>query len=336
VTEAKALKAATSRARAAKHERKVLALRTRTTLEDMARHTLALRIARSSRQAAAASSLLKALAAQARLGAAEQITIAAEERASEVLDAQSRVAWLNHTARLMNEVVLEETARQVAQRQAAARSQREALERAVREMRADESALLEKMKAEQAHAEAAFLAQHVETMDVRPGVGGSRAAVLGGIDGARLVEERLADGVDTDTDPQRVHTLERIHRALGREEAARQVAMRATGARLREAALDTGAALADAEAMSMLAHEQVEATSNSLRGLSVIGAMSDLLGGAERLDAAAAGGSAGGSARASAVGTRRGSASGGGGAGSALGGSSRRASGVPPPPVPVR
>ena len=260
--EAKALRAATARAKAAKHERKVIALRTRVTLEDMSRHTLSMRITRSSKQAAAASSLLKALAVQARASAAEAIKAAAAERTASLSSAQSRVAWLNHTARVMNEAVLEETARQVAQRQAATRSQKEALDRAIREMKVDDGAVLAKFRADQDHAEAAFLATHVEAMDVGPG-GGSRAAVLGGIDGKAIASERLADGTDTDNDPARVLTLDRLHRSLGKAETARGGRVGFMDHTLREGALEIGATIAVGDAMAETAAEEMAATGRS-------------------------------------------------------------------------
>lgn len=270
VAEAKALKAATARARAAKHERKTLAIRTRRTLEDMSRHTLALRIARSSRQAAASSTLLKALAGQARLAAAEQIKIAAEERAKDILDAQARVAWLNHTARLMNEVVLEETARQVTQRQAAAKSQKEALLRAMREMKADEAALLQMMRDEQTHAEEVFLAQHVEPMEILGSGprGGSRGGLLGVPDSELLVQTRLQDFLDTDEDISRVMAVPRVQNALKREGETRREKIRSALDTIHRAALDTGQVLAESDALEMQAMEQAHATLAEIKGLS--------------------------------------------------------------------
>lgn len=247
VLEARALRSATARAKAAKHERKVLALRTRVTLEDMSRRTLSMRVERSSRQAAAAASLLKALSAQARASAAEALRAAAAEQTASLTSAQGRVAWLNHTARVLNEAVLEETARQVAQRQAATRSQKEALDRVLREMRVDEGAVLARFRADQEHAEAAFLATHVEAMDVRPGVG-ARGATLGPVDAAAVAAERLADATDTDHDPQRVLTLDRMHRAMGASELSRSARLAGHGRTIREGALDAGAALARGEA----------------------------------------------------------------------------------------
>jgi len=239
VSEAKMLAAATARAKAAKHERKVLTMRTKLIVENLSRATLSMRIARSSRQAAAASTLLKALAGQARLGAADRLRAAATEREAVLVDASARVAWLNHTSRMLSDVMLEETARQVAQRQAATRSQKEALDRAVREMRLDEAALLRRMQAEQAHAEEAFLATHVEPMDVRAAS-----------DGPRVAAAVIADATDTDNDAARVDTLRRAHRVLA-DGAGRVAGSRAAAAAtIKAIAGDVGADFADADALA--------------------------------------------------------------------------------------
>jgi hypothetical protein len=259
VLEAKAIRSATARAKAAKHERKVLSLRTRQTLEDLARHTLALRIARSSRQASAAASLLKALAAQERLAAADKLRVAADERDRDVMGAQGKLSWAQQQATLVNELVLEETAKQVAQRQAAAKSQREALNRAVREMRADEQALMQRMKDEQSHAEAAFLAQHVEPMEP-----GGRA---GPLDGPRVARERIADETDTDNDPLRVYTMQRTHAALVGADAARAHNVHAVQSRIHSAAVDVAEATEEAAAMTAAAQKEVDAAAGTLRAV---------------------------------------------------------------------
>ena len=131
------------------------------TLPTRTRHDTcaAMRISRSSRQAAAASALLKAVATQERLAAAEKINMAAEEQAAGLLHGSARVAWLDHAAKAVNELALEETAKQVAQRQAAMASQKTALLEALAQMRADEAAILREMKAQQAHAESVFLGE---------------------------------------------------------------------------------------------------------------------------------------------------------------------------------
>lgn len=237
--EARALAAATARAKAAKHERKVLTMRTKLVIENLSRQTLSMRIARSSRQAAATSTLLKALAGQARLGAADKLHAAASERASMLVDASARVAWLNHTSRMLNEVMLEETARQVAQRQAATRSQKEALDRAIREMSLDEDALLRRMQAEQAHAEEAFLATHIEPMELKSA----------GADGARVASERLSDPTDTDNDVARVDTLARAHRVLASGSQKVAASRGAADRTIQLIAKDVGLEIAEADAL---------------------------------------------------------------------------------------
>jgi hypothetical protein len=237
--EARALAAATARAKAAKHERKVLTMRTKLVIENLSRQTLSMRIARSSRQAAATSTLLKALAGQARLGAADKLHAAASERASMLVDASARVAWLNHTSRMLNEVMLEETARQVAQRQAATRSQKEALDRAIREMSLDEDALLRRMQAEQAHAEEAFLATHIEPMELKSA----------GADGARVASQRLNDPTDTDNDVARVDTLARAHRVLASGSQKVAASRGAADRTIQLIAKDVGLEIAEADAL---------------------------------------------------------------------------------------
>lgn len=239
VMEARELKAATSRAKAAKHERKVLTMRTKLVVENITRATLSMRIARSSQQASATSAMLKALAGQARLAAADKLRVASSARASMLVDTSSRVAWLNHTSRLLNELMIEETARQVAQRQAATRSQKEALDRAIREMRLDEQALLKRMQEEQAHAEAAFLATQVEPMAVRAGDNASEIAAA-----------RLADPIDTDNDTARVDTLARMHRTLATGEARFGESRAAANRVVADIAKDVGGEIADAEALA--------------------------------------------------------------------------------------
>ena len=237
--EARALAAATSRAKAAKHERKVLTMRTKLVVENLSRQTLSMRIARSSRQATATSTLLKALAGQARLGAADKLKAAAAERSGMLVDASSRVAWLNHTSQILNEVMLEETARQVAQRQAATRSQKEALDRAIREMSLDEDALLLRMQDEQAHAEESFFNTHIEPMEMKTGSG----------DASRIAKERVTDITDTDNDAARVGTLARAHRVLsegGRKMGASRAAANQT---IKLIAKDIGGEIADAEGL---------------------------------------------------------------------------------------
>jgi hypothetical protein len=269
VLEANAVRAATTRAKSAKQERKVLALRTRRILDDMTRHTLSLRIARSSHQAAAASSLLKAVAAQQRLAGAEKIKMAAAESEQQVLGAQARIAWMNHAAKATQEAIMEEQHKQVAQRMAAARSQKEALQRALSEMKSDEQALLAAMKAEQAHAEAVFLAHSVEPMDLGGPMGGgaSRDAGLGATDGVRLAADIVANELDTDASTQRVDTLRRVQAHLGKREAVRAGHMAATQGIVDDIARSTGSALADAEIVMAEAQVQVEASRTTLRGL---------------------------------------------------------------------
>lgn len=268
VFETSAIRSATTRAKSAKHERKVLVLRTRRVVEDMTRHTLSLRIARSSTQAAAASSLLKAVAAQQRLAAAEQLRAAAEESAADLLTGAGRVAWMQHAAKALNEVGLEETAKQVAQRQAAIHSQRDALQRALSDMRADEQALLSSMKAEQAHAEQVWLAHQVEPMDMGGPLGGgaSRDAGLGMPDGHAIATGALHP-IDTDASTLRVDTLHRAQRKLGGLEAARSQRMATTERVLTGIAQDTGKLLADSEAMVREARGQVAASGKAMASL---------------------------------------------------------------------
>jgi len=207
--EASALRAATLRARAAKHERKVLAVRTRNVCEELARHTLSLRLARSSKQSAAASALLAAYAAQVKAGSADALRAAAADRAAELEAVQTGLAAVAHSAALAAEVAAEETAKQIAQRQAAMRSQREALLRAMRDMRTDEAALVARIKDEQSHAEAAFLAEHVEPVHPAATRGGG-----GGANPAAMLDAHLATMVDVDTAPGRVDTEARVRRVL--------------------------------------------------------------------------------------------------------------------------
>lgn len=222
--EADTIRSATMRARAAKHERKVIAIRTQRVLEDMARHTLSLRLARSSKQAAAASELLRAYASQQRAAAADSVRAAADDRALELQRAQASLAAVTHSMAVMAEVVKEETAKQVAQRQAAMRSQREALRRALSDMRTDEAALLAAIKDTQTHAEDAFLAEHVHILHPAHVRGGEV-----GFDAAGIVDHHLsAPAVDIDTDPGRVHTVPRVARVVDRYAAD-------VGARVRDA-----------------------------------------------------------------------------------------------------
>ena len=237
--EARALAAATSRAKAAKHERKVLTMRTKLVVENLTRQTLSMRIGRSSRQAAATSTLLKALAGQARLGAADKLKAAASERSGMLVDASSRVAWLNHTSAMLNEVILEETAKQIAQRQAATRSQKEALDRAIREMSLDENALLKRMKDEQAHAEDSFLATQVEPMEINSGVGNATA----------IATQRINDHTDTDANIERVDTMARAHRILAQGRRKMNTIRAAADSTINLIAKDIGAEIAHAEGM---------------------------------------------------------------------------------------
>lgn len=241
--EASAIRSATLRARAAKHERKVIAVRTQRVLEDMARHTLSLRLARSSKQAAAASSLLHAYAAQERAAAADQVRAAADDRAAELLRAQASLAAVSHRMAVVAEVVKEETAKQVAQRQAAMRSQREALRRALADMRTDEAALLESVKATQTHAEEAFLAEHVEGLHPDLGRGAST-----GFDAHGVAHGHVANtGIDIDENVGRVNTAPRVAGVVNR--AAVDVHGRIAAARsvMMAAAHDAAQAAAEAE-----------------------------------------------------------------------------------------
>jgi hypothetical protein len=239
VFEEKALKAASARASVARHERKVIALRARASIENITRNTLSMRIARSSKQQAASAAMLKALAAQARLGAADELKAAASERSTMLLGAQGRLAWLNHTARMMNEAVLEETAKQVEQRAVATRAQREALERALRDLEMDQGKLLEKMKEEQAHAEAAFLAQRVEPL--------TRASEA--LEGKATALRIAGDTTDTDSDFARVRTLHRVQGKMGEGEVARAESSRLLGQALRRGASEAGRGEAEAAAL---------------------------------------------------------------------------------------
>ena len=239
VAEEKALQANKLRAAAARHERKVVTLRARGCIENLMRTTLSMRIARSSRQAAASGAMLKTLAAQARLGAAEELRAAAGERSAMLLGAQGRVAWLNHTARLMNEAVLEETAKQVEQRRVATLSQRDALERALRELRVEEERVMKKMLVEQAHAEDAFLAQRVEPV--------ARAAE--NREGGAVVRGFVRDATDTDADAAKVRTLARVREGLARAEGTRGVLLGLAKGAMGRAAGEAGRGEAEAEAL---------------------------------------------------------------------------------------
>ena len=239
VAEEKALQATKLRAAAAKHERKVVTLRARGCIENLMRTTLSMRIARSSRQAAASGAMLKTLAAQARLGAAEELRAAAGERSAMLLGAQGRVAWLNHTARLMNEAVLEETAKQVEQRRVATLSQRDALERALRELRVEEERVMKKMMEEQAHAEDAFLAQRVEPV--------ARAAERR--EGEAVVRGFAQDATDTDADAAKVRTLARVREGLARAEGTRGMLLGLAKGAMGRAAGEAGRGEAEAEAL---------------------------------------------------------------------------------------
>ena len=241
VAEAKALKAAEARNKAARHERKVLSLRCKGAVETLMRQTLSMRIARSSRQQAAAGGMLKALAAQARLGAADQLKAAASERTAVLLNAQSRLAWLNHTAAMMNEAMLRETAAQVEQRQEATKQQREALARMMKDLRVEEDALLAKMQAEQAHAEASFQANLVEPLEDRKG------------EGEAFARARVADRTDTDADAAFVNTKARVAGKLGGLVAQRERSVAGAQRVLREGAADVGMMVAQAEALEDMA-----------------------------------------------------------------------------------
>jgi hypothetical protein len=238
--ETKAIKAQEARAAAAKHERKVIALRTQGVIENLMRNTLSMRIARSSRQQAASAAMLKTLAAQARLGAAEDLRAAASQKSSMLLNAQSRMAWLNHSARLMNEAVLEETARQVQQRKVATLAQRDALERAMRDLRVEEDKVIRAMQTEQEHAEAAFQATHVEPL--------SRAAE--NREGLATAKTIIRNPTDTDADAGRVRTLGRLQEGLGRAEAARGSSLRAATAQMHRAAEEAGQGEAEVRALT--------------------------------------------------------------------------------------
>ena len=213
VMEGKVLRAALQRARAAKHERKVLTARTKRTVEDLARTTLGLRLARSSKQASAASALLRSLASQERLAAAEALKAEAEARTKSLSEMQGRVAWLTSGGPSIDEIALEEAAKQVHQRQAAAESQRQALLRAVRDMRADEAALLERVKDNMRHAEEAFLAQHVDPMKL-----GAEMPQFA----PKIALERANDMTDTDNDPMRVQTMRSTKQVITRGAESRK------------------------------------------------------------------------------------------------------------------
>jgi hypothetical protein len=118
------------------------------------------------------------------------------------------------------------------------RSQREALRRALSDMRTDEAALLAAIKDTQTHAEDAFLAEHVHILHPDHVRGGAV-----GFDADRIVDHHLtAPPVDVDTDPGRVYTVPRVARVLDRYAA------------------DVGARVADArEVMVAGAHDAAEA-----------------------------------------------------------------------------
>jgi len=241
VAEQNALRAAEARNKAARHERQVLSFKARSAVEALMRQTLSMRIARSSRQQVAAGGMLKALAAQARLGAADQLKAAASERTAVLLNAQSRLAWLNHTAAMMNEAMLRETAAQVAQRQEATKQQREALARMLRDLRVEEGALLERMQAEQAHAEASFQANVVEPLVEKAG------------EGEAFARARAADTTDTDADAAFVNTNARVAGKLGTLVAQRGRGVADAERVLREGAADVGMMVAQAEALEDMA-----------------------------------------------------------------------------------
>lgn len=219
-------------------------MRTRKVLEDMARNTLSLRLARSSKQATAASALLQAYAAQSRAAAADSMRFAAEERAATLLRSQGAMAGAAHRLAVVAELAKEETAKQVAQRQAAARSQRDALSRALRDMQADEEELLQRIMEQQRHAEEAFLAQHVETMDPRTAGRG------GGADPTALLQERIASAVNTDMDPGRVGTLRRVGGLLDSRQGELQERARGINATVKKQAHDVAETVQTAEDMS--------------------------------------------------------------------------------------
>ena len=105
------------------------------------------------------------------------------------------------------------SAKQVHQRQAAAESQRQALLRAVREMRADEAALLERVKDNMRHAEEAFLAQHVDPMKL-----GAEIPQFA----PKIALERATDMTDTDIDPMRVQTIRTTRQVIARGAESRR------------------------------------------------------------------------------------------------------------------
>ena len=247
VMEGKVLRAALQRARAAKHERKVLTARTKRTVEDLARTTLGLRLARSSKQASAASALLRSLASQERLAAAESLKAEAEARTKTLSEMQGRVAWLSSGGPSLDEIALEEAAKQVHQRQAAAESQRQALLRAVREMRADEAALLERVKDNMRHAEEAFLAQHVDPMKL-----GAEIPQFA----PKIALERANDMTDTDNDPMRVQTMRTTRQVISRGAESRK-----REANVVQAAIDRAG---DEAAKTFRLASALEAGSNSL------------------------------------------------------------------------
>jgi hypothetical protein len=245
VEEQKALRAAEARNKAARHERAVLSSRCRGTVETMMRQTLSMRIARSSRQQVAAGGMLKALAAQARLGAADQLKAAAASRTHVLLNAESRLQWLNHTAAMMNEAMLRETAAQVAQRQEATKQQREALSRMMRDLRVEEDRLLAKMQAEQEHAEASFQANLVEPLLDKKG------------EGEAFAKARVADRTDTDADTAFVSTKARHAAKMGALVAQRERGVADARRVLREGAADVGEMAAEAEALEDMASKTV-------------------------------------------------------------------------------
>lgn len=128
----------------------------------MSRHSLSLRLSRSSQQATALGALTRSLAAHAKADAAERLRYEAQSAAADVAAAEARVAMRQAAMRLTAEAAIEQASAQAAQRAAALKAQRAAIVRSLREVAVDEEALLRGVRTEQDHAEAVFRARHVE------------------------------------------------------------------------------------------------------------------------------------------------------------------------------
>jgi hypothetical protein len=152
-----AIKRATLAARAARYQRKVITARTRSVLEDLARQTLSLRLARANTHAVSAEATVKAVAKAERDAARDLLRMAAEERTGGMAALQGSLASQVQALQTIAAAAREETARQLEQRKAAAHAQRDALTKAFRDLQVDEAELVDVVKREQRQAEEAFL-----------------------------------------------------------------------------------------------------------------------------------------------------------------------------------